>query len=71
MIFLIIGIILIVLLFKTIFIDKVHIDFKSFFKRGFKKTDNQFRGPVLHAVSNGKREDILLHTLHHFAKTYV
>lgn len=42
MVFLIIGIILLILLFKTIFVDKVHIDFKSFFKRGFKKTDNQF-----------------------------
>lgn len=35
---------------------KIHIDFKSFFKRGFKKKDNQFRSLLLHAVNkaNGK-----------------
>lgn len=57
MIFLIILIILIVLLFKTIFVDKVHIDFKSFFKRGFKKTDNQF-GLLCYTGKQGRRQDI-------------
>lgn len=32
----------IILLCKFIFIDKIHIDLKSFFRKGFKKTDNCF-----------------------------
>lgn len=35
-------IIFIILIIKFIFVDKIHIDLKSFFKRGFKKIDNAF-----------------------------
>ena len=38
--FLIIAIILIIVAIKQ---SKIHIDFKTFFKKGFKKIDNQFR----------------------------
>ena len=42
MIWLYIGIILIIVLGIKFYRLKIHIDFKSFFKRGFKKLDNQF-----------------------------
>lgn len=40
--FYIILFILLFLLFKCIFVLKIHIDLKSLFKRGFKKYDNDF-----------------------------
>lgn len=56
--FVMILIFIICYIFFTIFYNKIHIDFKSFFRKGFKKLDNTFRIVLLCAVNNGKRKNI-------------
>ena len=40
--FLFIGFFSVLFLFYKIYTEKIHVDFKSFFRKGFKKKDNKF-----------------------------
>lgn len=51
MIFKFIPLILVILGLIYLAKNKIHIKFKTFFKKGFKKLDNRFRASRFHAVS--------------------
>lgn len=55
----IIGILIIFLIY-FIFVKHIVIDFKTFFRKGFKKFDNAFRRVLLHAESKEKERLCLL-----------
>ena len=40
--------IILAIVILKIYQEKIHIDFKSFFKKGFKKIDNKFRSFLLY-----------------------
>lgn len=45
--------------------NHITLDFKSLFKKGFKKIDNDFRVILLYSVNSGKRKNFYMYKVSH------